>query len=82
MQKNTPPPGNSDGADLLDQTIAVWQPYSDRPLSREDARQIVENVTGFFSVLKDWMSTELSESRPPPSSPSGRADFRGKTRRK
>src|SRR5262249_3911880 len=36
--------------DFLDETIAVWQPLSERPLTREDAREITENVVGFFSV--------------------------------
>jgi hypothetical protein len=40
--------------DLIDRTIGLWQPHSQRDLSREDARQIVENVTGFFSILHEW----------------------------
>jgi hypothetical protein len=39
---------------LIDRTIALWQPRLRRDLSREDARQIVENVTGFFSILHEW----------------------------
>jgi hypothetical protein len=31
----------------------------DRDLSREDARQIAENITGFFSVLADWSRAEM-----------------------
>ncbi len=30
-------------------------------LSREDARQITENVTGFFSILAKWSRAELAE---------------------
>ncbi|HWR50189.1 MAG TPA: hypothetical protein VN428_03725 [Bryobacteraceae bacterium] len=41
-------------ADLLAQTISVWQPHFHRPLTSEDARQIVENVSGFFEVLLEW----------------------------
>ncbi len=40
--------------DLLDHTIAVFQPRTTRTLDREDAREIVENLTGFFRVLRDW----------------------------
>ena len=44
--------------DYLDQTIAVWQPYTDRPLTREDAREIAHNVVGFFRVLREWADEE------------------------
>lgn len=40
--------------DLLEQTIDVWQPYASYPLSREDAREILENLTGYFKVLQEW----------------------------
>jgi hypothetical protein len=36
------------------QTIAVWQPRLRREISREEARRIAENVTGFFSILREW----------------------------
>jgi hypothetical protein len=39
---------------LIDRTRAVWQPRLGRDLSREDARQIAGNVTGFFAVLAEW----------------------------
>ena len=44
--------------DFLDQTIAVWQPYTDRHLTREDAREIAHNVAGFFRVLREWAEEE------------------------
>ena len=42
--------------------IETWQPRLDRDLSREDARQIVENVTGFFSILAEWSRPEILET--------------------
>jgi hypothetical protein len=39
---------------FLDETIAFWQPRMQRELSREDARQISENLSGFFQVLLEW----------------------------
>ena len=39
---------------LIDRTIALWRPRLGRELTREDARQVVENVTGFFSTLHKW----------------------------
>ncbi|MCP1839110.1 hypothetical protein ACVIHI_007976 [Bradyrhizobium sp. USDA 4524] len=40
--------------EFLDQTIAFWGPKYGRDLTREDARQIIENMTGFFKVLYAW----------------------------
>lgn len=47
--------------DLIRRTREVWQPRLGRALSREDARQIAANVTGFFSVLAEWSRAELCE---------------------
>ena len=44
--------------DLRQRTRKVWQPRIGRDLSSEDARQIVENVSGFFAVLADWSRLE------------------------
>ncbi len=54
-------PLNAENDNLIDRTIETWQPRLDRDLSREDARQIVENVTGFFSVLAEWALAEMPE---------------------
>jgi hypothetical protein len=43
---------------LVGATIAVWQPRTARELSREDARQVVENITGFFAILAEWSRAE------------------------
>jgi hypothetical protein len=40
--------------EIADKTIAFWQKRTNRSLNAEDARQIVENLTGFFGVLADW----------------------------
>ena len=44
---------------LVEQTIALWQRRCWRELSPEDARQIAENVTGFFTILADWSRAEV-----------------------
>ncbi len=41
-------------AELIQYTIRVWEPRLGRKLTEEDARQILENVVGFFRVLLDW----------------------------
>jgi hypothetical protein len=49
------PPGNGD---FIDQTIAIWQKRTERKLTREDGREIIENITGFFSILQEWKRKE------------------------
>ena len=44
---------------LIDRTRELWRPRLGRDLSREDARQIVEDVTGFFAVLTEWSCAEM-----------------------
>jgi hypothetical protein len=43
---------------LIDRTIEVWQPRNANRLSDEDARAILENVTGFFTLLLEWETNE------------------------
>jgi|GEM_PF-1112289 len=40
--------------EILEKTIRMWQPLSEEQLTEEDAREIVENLTGFFSLLGEW----------------------------
>jgi len=44
---------------LIDRTCRVWRPRLGRDLSHEDARQIAENVTGFFALLAAWSRVEM-----------------------
>jgi hypothetical protein len=39
---------------FVDRTIALWRHRLGREVSREEGRQIAENVTGFFSILLEW----------------------------
>jgi hypothetical protein len=43
---------------LIERARHVWQPRLGRDLSREDVRQIAENVTGFFAILAEWSRAE------------------------
>jgi hypothetical protein len=43
---------------LIDRTLEVWQPRNGQRLSDEDARAILENVTGFFTLLSEWETNE------------------------
>ena len=40
--------------ELIEQTISVFESRSGRVISDEDARQAVENISGFFRVLQEW----------------------------
>ena len=37
--------------EFLKDTIQVWQPYSDVPLSSRDTLEIIENMTALFNFL-------------------------------
>lgn len=54
---NSKKPGGDNGRiekQFLEWTKQLWQSYSAKALSDEDARQIIENMTGFFRILKEW----------------------------
>ena len=48
---------------LITDTLAFWQPRVQRELTGEDARQIVENLTGFFGVLERWQQQHKAAVR-------------------
>jgi hypothetical protein len=48
----------ADAGDFIDQTIAIWQKRTERKLTREDGREILENISGFFSILQEWERRE------------------------
>jgi hypothetical protein len=43
---------------LIDRTCRLWKGRLGRDLSREDARPITENITGFFTILAEWSRAE------------------------
>lgn len=66
--------GTGNAPDFLDQTLEFWQPRTKRKLTREDAREINENLTGFFRVLMEWARIDResanaapNDTKPPPS---------------
>ena len=62
-------PSHAANDNLIDRTRQVWQPRFGRDLSREDARQIAANVTGFFAILAEWSRAEMPPRRTMPASP-------------
>ena len=56
-------------------TLRLWQPRTSKNLSQEDAREMAENLIGFFRVLAEWdakerssVSTAYEEVTPAPAS--------------
>lgn len=48
---------------LIARTLGFWQGRSSQTLTREDARDIIENVSGFFRVLQKWdAADQLSDA--------------------
>jgi len=52
------PPRRAIDEAFLDRTIEFFQERTDRTLTREDAREMIENVTGFFRILGEWNRAE------------------------
>ena len=54
------PPGRirwapvSSNSPFIEETRAFWEPLYGHPLSREDAREIIENVSGFLAMAIKW----------------------------
>jgi hypothetical protein len=44
---------------LIENTIKFWQSRNSCVLTPEDARQAIENVTGFFTTLQSWSPAGL-----------------------
>jgi hypothetical protein len=47
---------------LIERTLEVWVPRFGRELTREDARQIAEDMVGFFEILNEWCIGEATSS--------------------
>jgi hypothetical protein len=46
--------GETPADERIARTLEIWSRHSSRPLTEEDAREIAENMTGFFRVLLEW----------------------------
>ena len=47
--------------ELIERTISIFENRTGRGISKEDARQAVENINGFFRVLQEWAEAEDKE---------------------
>ena len=51
--------------ELTEHTIAIWQPRIKHRLSHEDAREITENISGFFTILAEWSNQKVRDGSNP-----------------
>ncbi len=40
--------------DFIEETRAFWSKRTGKTFSREDAREMIANISGFFRVLAEW----------------------------
>ena len=50
-------------SDITSRTIRFWEERTGKKISTEDARQMVANVAGFFTVLAEWNRKDREESQ-------------------
>jgi hypothetical protein len=50
--------------DILEKTMAFWAERTGKSFSREEAREMVANVSGFFQVLAEWDRKARMEANP------------------
>jgi hypothetical protein len=53
---------------LIKRTQEIWRPRAGDNLTDGDARQIIENVTGFFPILAEWSRTSAIDAGNPAAS--------------
>jgi hypothetical protein len=58
---------------LVERTREFWQARLSHNLSHEDAREIAENITGFFAILAEWSRAEM----PVPANDNGKSTATG-----
>lgn len=56
---------------LIEQTTSIFESRIGRGISEEDARQAVDNISGFFRVLQEWAEAEVKEKSAEPTEAPG-----------
>ena len=49
---------------IIARTLEVWQPRTARALTREDAREMVDNVVRFVRLVCEWEQAARSATPP------------------
>lgn len=50
--------GNEKNKELLEKTIALWQPFYPYQLTAEDAEEVINNIRTFFLLLSELQEKE------------------------
>jgi len=50
--------------DFIQETIDFWEKKTGKKFTREDARQMIENVSGYFNTLHRWDIREKEKKKP------------------
>ena len=58
--KSSVKPSHAANDNLINRTRQIWQSRIGHEITDEDARQIAENVIGFFSILARWSRVEMT----------------------
>ena len=60
--------------DFIEKTRTFWGERSGRVFSREDAREMIANISGFFRVLDEWDRKAREEESAESSKDAGETD--------
>jgi hypothetical protein len=41
-------------SDIIEQSVAFWRERTEQPVTPEDVREMLGNVSGFFRLLAEW----------------------------
>jgi hypothetical protein len=52
--------GETPADEQIARTLEIWSRRSTRSLTEEDAREIAQNMTGFFLVLLEWKAKKAA----------------------
>ncbi len=47
---------------LVEDTLTLWQPRAEKALAEEDAKEMMRNASGFFSVLDEWEAAAANDN--------------------
>jgi len=49
--------------EFIEETKRFWQARTGKPISDEDAREMIENVTRFFKILIEWDEKDRNQTK-------------------
>ena len=55
---------NSCSQEFVGKTARFWSERTGEQVSLDDAREMIQNVSRFFGILKKWQQQEVDKSKP------------------